>query len=163
MACISTWKKNIENVSVVFHAKFLFNVMQLHKYKYLFNIQQWWHSWGGDVLEKMRLQTHYCTDPNKSKLANLQLGVLPRGTFYNHTETDRVEHRRKSTSWVGRFTTADWCHMWATLHPPYSSKMQKHIWRNDNTLYKIYIKNILCKQSIWLCFKENRTVKKQRL
>lgn len=58
-------------------------------------------------MEKMRLQTHYCTDPNKSKLANLQLGVLPRGTFYNHTETDRVEHRRKSTSWVGRFTTAD--------------------------------------------------------
>lgn len=111
---------------IIFHAKFLFNVMQLHKYKYLFNIQQLWHP-EGDFLEKIRLQTLYCTDSNKLfKLASLQLGVLPRSTSNNHTETDQLEHRRISTSWLGQFTTNRY-YMNATLSTLYSSKMQKHL------------------------------------
>lgn len=55
----------------------------------------------GDFLEKIRLPTLYCTDPNKLKLVNLQRGVLPRGTSHNHMETDQREHRRSSTSWRG--------------------------------------------------------------
>lgn len=57
---------------------------------------------GGYFSEKIRLQTLYCTGPNRLKLVSLELGVLPRGTSYNHIETDQREHGRNTTSWLGR-------------------------------------------------------------
>lgn len=50
--------------SLSFMLNFYFNVMQLHKYKYFVQYTTIMTSIR-NFLEKIRLQTLYCTDPNK--------------------------------------------------------------------------------------------------
>lgn len=51
----------------------------------------------GNFLEKIRLQTLYCTDPNKLEAGKSTAGSTREEHTIQSQETDQTEHRRTST------------------------------------------------------------------
>lgn len=52
----------------------------------------------GNFLEKIRLQTLYCTDPNKLEAGKSTAGRTTEEHILQSQETDQREHRRIPTS-----------------------------------------------------------------
>ena len=51
----------------------------------------------GNFLEKIRLQTLYCTDPNKLEAGKSTAGSTSKEHTVQSQETNQTEHRRIST------------------------------------------------------------------